>query len=220
MPIKSLKDPTAPVVVTKKRRKKPTNAEKFVEALEGALYSRQKSLTSLPEATSDDAEVATNEALGLSNVTIKQRVLEYLPVVEQLKISLNQGKSLKAAMEECNIPYNPDTRKAWERAVQLDFIITHRAPKEVEKMLVQAARTKFLTKALLEEDSKSALKWAQLIQEDNEVFETKEERTLPTLYVRGDDLAKFIESNTNEDVIEAEYREVIEAESPEEEEKE
>lgn len=173
------------------------------------MFSKEDEHFAAPlDTTLDKTEVMKADALGLSNVSVRRKVVEYLPQLEQLKGKLAEGKPLTKAMEECGIPVTLETRKALEKAFQLDFIIAHRSSPDIERMMVQAARIKFLTEAALAGDSKTALKWAQLIQDDSQVFEQKKERV--GVMMNRSDLENFLESEANEEAIEADYELILE----------
>jgi len=192
-----------------KRKKKPNKAERFINDIENQMFSKADENFAVPLNPSEDqTEVMRADALGLSNVSVRRKVVEYLPQLETLKSKLGEGKPLTKAMEECGIPVTLETRKALEKAFQLDFIIAHRSSPDIERMMVQAARSKFLTEAVLKGDSKGALKWAQLIQDDASVFEQKKERV--GVMMNRSDLENFLESEANEEAIEADYELILE----------
>ena len=193
----------------RKRAKKPNKTERFVNALEDKMFTTAQENFGAPLSTNvEQDEVMRSEALGLTNISIRRKVIEYLPQLEQIKSLISQGKTMKAAMEECKVPYTLETRKALGKAFQLDFIIEHRSSPEIERMMVQAARSKFLTESVLRGDSREALRWAQLIQDDNEVFAKATQAQ--TVMMNKEDLAHFLDGEANEEAIEADFELILE----------
>lgn len=199
-----IKNPLKPPT---KRKKKETRTEKFVDALEDQMFATQDAAFGTPASDTPQTEILNTKTLGLQNVSVRRKVIEYLPQVEKLKSLILEGRTLKQAMQECNIPDTLEVRKALGKAFELDLIIEFRSSPELEKMLVQAARMKFLREATLRGDSKNALKWAMLIQGDSEVFEQKKE--IPAVFMNKNDLAAFLDKETTEEAIEADFELIL-----------
>lgn len=203
--------PTAPAPKTKPTKKKskksnPNRTERFVDDVEESLFAHSMAASEAPTSGENSLSVQSSSESGLTNVSVRRKVYEYLPQVEQVRIAMLNGTPLHEAMERQGIPFNSETLKAFNKAIQLSFIIAHRSTPEVERLLVQAARGKFLTEALLEGNSDKALKWAKLIQEDSSVFE---KQLAPTLMLNADDLGKFIEQKNAETTIDADFEEIF-----------
>lgn len=171
------------------------------------MFATQDAAFGTPASDTPQTEILNTKTLGLQNVSVRRKVIEYLPQVEKLKSLILEGRSLKQAMQECNIPDTLEVRKALGKAFELDLIIEFRSSPELEKMLVQAARMKFLREATLRGDSKNALKWAMLIQGDSEVFEQKKE--IPAVFMNKNDLAAFLDKETTEEAIEADFELIL-----------
>lgn len=177
-----------------------------MDDVEESLFAHSLAASETPINGENSLTLQTSNESGLTNVSVRRKVYEYLPQVEQVRIAMLSGVPLNEAMERQGIPYNLETQKAFNKAIQLSFIIAHRSTPEVERLLVQAARGKFLTEALLEGNSEKALKWAKLIQEDSSVFE---KQIAPTLLLNADDLGKFIEQQNAEKTIDADFEEIF-----------
>lgn len=186
-----------------KKPRKKNRTQEFVENLEDKIFTQAEA-----SPPTSGTEILKSDALGLTNVSVRKKVVEYLPTVEKIKTLIHQGRTLSQAMSECNIPDTLETRKALGKALELDLIIEFRSSPEIEKMVVQAARMKFLREAVLRGDSKDALRWATIIQDDSDVFQKQKE--IPAVFMNKEDLANFLDKETTEDAIEADFELILE----------